>query len=211
MIIESFPVGPLGCNCSILACEDTKEAVIIDPGDEADKITSVLEKYDLKVKYLLHTHAHFDHISAATPLKRAGHGEILLHKDDKFLYDILEEQGRWFNMQIPKGDPIDKNFVHNDEIEFGKHQISVLHTPGHTPGSCCFCVKEKDLLFSGDTLFAGSIGRTDLPGGDMGQIEDSIKTHIMSMDTDYKIITGHGESTTLSNEMKRNQFLRSWA
>ncbi|PCJ20304.1 MAG: MBL fold metallo-hydrolase [Candidatus Cloacimonadota bacterium] len=211
MIIESFAVGPLGCNCSILACEDTREAIIIDPGDEVEKIKSILNKYDLKVKYLLHTHAHFDHISAAGPLKREGYGEILLHKDDTFLYDMLEEQGRWFGIETPKKDVVDKNIVHKDEIEFGNHKIDVLHTPGHTPGSCCFCLKEKNILFSGDTLFAGSVGRTDLPGGDSKQMEDSIKSHLMSISDDYKIITGHGESTTLSKEMKSNQFLLSWA
>ncbi|MBW7876853.1 MAG: MBL fold metallo-hydrolase [Candidatus Cloacimonetes bacterium] len=206
---ESFPVGALQCNCTILGCEEKKEAVIIDPGDDKDKILKKVRSKGYTVKYLLHTHAHFDHIGMAGPLKREGHGKILLHQEDVFLYDAIEEQAGWFGLEVPMGEPVDHFLIQGDEIQFGNQVLQVLHTPGHTPGSCSFCVPSANLLLTGDTLFKQSIGRTDLPGGDNRQLLHSIKSRILSLKTDYHIVPGHGAHTTLSGEARSNPFLKS--
>lgn len=208
MFMESFAVGCLACNCTILACDRTKEAVIIDPGDEKDKILKIVNDNNLQVKYLLHTHAHFDHIGAAGPMKREGYGKIMLHKGDNFLYDALDQQGRMFGFDLPPKDTVDEAIEDEDEISFGDHHLKILHTPGHTPGSCSFVLEDEDLLFTGDTLFRRSIGRTDLPGGDFSQIMDSIQGKLLKLDKDYKIIPGHGECTCLSEESRANPFLK---
>ena len=208
MIIETFPVGCFQCNCTVLGCERTREAIIIDPGDDEDRILKIIELKGLKVKYLIHTHAHLDHIGVAGPLKRKGHGSIFLHKDDEFLYDALEDQGRMFGLNLPQKDVVDENLEHQDELEFGDHVVKVIHSPGHTPGSCCFVLESKNLLFSGDTLFQGSIGRTDLPGGDFDQIKDSIQKRIYTLEKDYTVVPGHGPNTSLSYETKNNPFVK---
>ena len=143
MFIQSFPVGCLACNCTILACETSGECIIIDPGDEKERLVKIVTDNGFKVKYLLHTHAHFDHIGAAGPLKREGFGKILLHKGDDFLYEALEDQGRLFGVELPEKDQVDENIEHKDELEFGNHQLKIIHTPGHTPGSCSFYLQEK--------------------------------------------------------------------
>ena len=208
MFIESFPVGCLACNCTILACEHTGECIIIDAGDEKDRLVKLITENGFKVKYLLHTHAHFDHIGASGPLKREGHGKILLHKGDHFLYEALEEQGRLFGVELPEKDKVDENIEHLDELEFGNHQLKIIHTPGHTPGSCSFLLEEKKILFTGDTLFKGSIGRTDLPGGDFQQILESIRERILNLPEDLQVLPGHGPQTSLVAEVRTNPFLR---
>ncbi len=207
MIVETFPVGPLQCNCTILGCEEKKEAIVIDPGEDREKILEVLSRHELTVKYLLHTHAHFDHIGMAGPLKREGHGKILLHQGDQFLYEALDEQAGWFGLSVPKGDSVDHWLHPGEEISFGSESLKVLHTPGHTPGSCTFCLEKQKILFTGDTLFRGSIGRTDLPGGDSRQILHSIKEQILGLQEEYEIVPGHGRNTTLSWESQNNPFL----
>jgi hydroxyacylglutathione hydrolase len=208
VFIETFPVGCFQCNCTVLGCERTGEAVIIDPGDDEEKILKIIKQQGFQVKSLLHTHAHLDHIGMAGPLKRKGYGEIFLHKDDEFLYDSLEEQGKLFGLSLQPKDEVDEHLSHKDQIEFGDHVLSVIHTPGHTPGSCSFLLEKKGILFSGDTLFQSSIGRTDLPGGDFNQIVDSIKNRIFNLKKDYSIIPGHGPNTTLAYEAKSNPFVK---
>ena len=208
MMIETFPVGCFQCNCTVLGCERTHEAIIIDPGDDEDKIVKIIESKGLNVKYLVHTHAHLDHIGVAGPLKRKGYGSIFLHKDDEFLYEALEDQAKLFGLFLPEKEPIDEHLEHQDELEFGDHLVKVIHSPGHTPGSCCFLIEEKNLLFSGDTLFQGSIGRTDLPGGDFDQIKDSIMNRIYTLEKDYTVVPGHGPNTSLGYESRKNPFVR---
>ncbi len=208
-LVETFPVGPFQCNCSVLACADTKEAVVVDPGGDFDKILDVLRHYDLTVKWIVHTHAHLDHIYATREVKEETGATIGLHRDDLFLYDGFVMQARMFGWQPRQVLPVDTYYVHGDRLSFGKLSVEVLHTPGHTPGSCCFQLAGEPLLLSGDTLFEGSVGRTDLPGGDFPTLERSIKSRLYTLDPDIKVIPGHGPPTTIGDESRFNPFVRA--
>jgi len=209
MLIESFPVGPLQCNCSIIACPETKEAAVIDPGGDPQKILELIERYGLKVKYLLHTHAHFDHILGSRAMKEATGAQICLHKGDQWLYDNVAKQGSLFGFQIDKPLAVDRYLNDEEEVQFGTLKTSVIHTPGHTPGSLCFSLADKEsLLFAGDTLFHRSIGRTDLWGGSFEQIIDSIAQRLFRLDDSTRVIPGHGPDTDIWSEKKENPFLQ---
>lgn len=209
MIRYTFPVGPLECNCTILGCEKTGEACVIDPGDQGEIICEHLRRLSLKPKYLLHTHAHFDHVGATRPVKEKAGGEILLHEDDRWLYDGLVLQGEIFGALLTEPLPLDSTIEEGDELTVGTLRIRVMHTPGHTPGSCCFQLLNEDgALFSGDTLFAGSIGRTDLPGGDMRAIMRSLEKQLLPLDDEIPVIPGHGPPTTIGKERRLNPFLK---
>ncbi len=208
MDITTFPVGPLQCNCSIIFCPETKEAVIIDPGGDAEKIMDFVKQHGLIVKYLLHTHAHFDHILASSDIKNSTGAKICLHEKDKFLYDNLEGQGMLFGIKAKKPSAIDHYLADDEQIEIGKVKTTVLHTPGHTPGSLCFTVADKEsTVFAGDTLFNGSIGRTDLWGGSFDDIIKSINNRLLTLDDSTQVIPGHGESTNIWQEKRHNPFL----
>ncbi len=213
MILKTFPVGAFQCNCTIIGDETTGEAIVVDPGDDADRILKELNRHNLKLKYLLHTHAHLDHIGATKVVKTKAGGTIGLHKDDLFLYENIAMQGEFLGIQLdPVVAPIDHYLVHNDKIEWGdKQRIEVIHTPGHTPGSLSFVAKNlvngTDLVFAGDTLFSGSIGRTDLWGGDYNQIINSIKTRVLTLPDQVTVVCGHGPNTTIGQERKFNPFL----
>ena len=207
---EAIAVGPLACNCHLLADPATREAVIIDPGDDAEEILRVAAGY--KVLALLHTHCHFDHMTATRRVAEATSAEILIHKSDKAYYDNLAGQyaafGRMFGQDAGKGhDPLPvKRFLKDGgRISFGKFSIDVLHTPGHTEGSCSFHLDGK--LFSGDTLFCGSIGRTDLPGGNLEQELESIRTRLLTQDPETAVYPGHGPQTSVAAERSENPFL----
>ena len=207
LIVESFPVGPLQCNCSIIGCTETGEAAVVDPGGDVDLILSALKKHGLTVKYLLHTHAHFDHIMGSKGMREKTGAEICLHKEDEFLYNMLGKQASMFGLSADEPLPVDKFLSDDQEINFGKLKTQVLHTPGHTPGSLCFCVQDSDsLLFSGDTLFSRSIGRTDLWGGSFDKIIKSIKTRLFTLDDETRVIPGHGPDTSIWTEKKENPF-----
>lgn len=210
MFIETFPVGQLGCNCSIIADPNTGEAIIVDPGDEAPLIIERVRAHGFSVRYLLHTHAHIDHVGATADVKDALGAEICLHKDDLFLYDNLEMQSQFLRIPTPKAYAIDQYLTDTDTLEAGALTIETIHTPGHTPGSLCFLWQRKDqsILFSGDTLFRGSIGRTDLWGGDYPQIIHSIETQLLTRDENILVIPGHGPETTLAHEARHNPFLK---
>jgi hydroxyacylglutathione hydrolase len=206
-ILESFPVGPLQCNCSILGCEETKEAAVIDPGGDVEKILARIKEYGFTVKYLLHTHAHFDHITGSRQMKEATGAKICLHEKDKFLYDNLSMQCGLFGFKASEPLPIDQYLSDEESLQIGKHKASVICTPGHTPGSICFNVEEKDgILFSGDTLFQGSIGRTDLWGGNFDEIIKSISTRLLTLEDSTLVVPGHGESTNIWTEKRENPF-----
>jgi len=213
LFIKTFPVGAFQCNCTIIGDETTGEAIVIDPGDEAPRIISELAKKNLKAKYLLHTHAHLDHIGGTNKVKTATGAQIGLHKDDLFLYENIAMQGELLGMRLdPVVQPVDIYLNHHDCIEWGQGQrVEVLHTPGHTPGSLSFLAKNilqgSDLLFAGDTLFAGSIGRTDLWGGDSKLIIESIKSNLLTLEGNLSVICGHGPTTTIAQEAKFNPFL----
>jgi hydroxyacylglutathione hydrolase len=210
VLVETFPVGPLGCNCAIVADPGTKEAIVLDPGDEPDRILDVLRRNELKVVALLHTHAHFDHAGVTARVKRETGAPIFLHEGDLPLYGRLPEQGRIFGFDFETPEAVDRFLADGDRVACGGGFLEVLHTPGHTPGSVCFRLGgENPVLFSGDTLFRRSIGRTDLWGGSMPQILASIETKILTLPGDLFVLPGHGEETTIAEEARLNPFVGS--
>ena len=208
VLIESFPVGPLQCNCSIIGCKETGEAAVIDPGGDVQAILDRCIKHGLKVKYLLHTHAHFDHILGSRAMREATNAKICLHKEDEFLYNNLDKQCALFGFPCDEVLPVDEYLNDTEDLKIGNIKASVLYTPGHTPGSTCFRVEgDESVLFSGDTLFEGSIGRTDLWGGSFEDIIKSIKTRLLPLDDSTRVVTGHGSDTSIWREKKANPYL----
>ena len=210
LIHEILAVGPLACNCHLLADPATKEAVVIDPGDEAELILRKASGY--RVLALLHTHCHFDHMTATRRVAEATGAEILIHRSDKAYYDNLAGQyeafGRMFGQDAGKGHeplPVRRFLRDGEKISFGKHVLQTLHTPGHTEGSCSF--HREGMLFSGDTLFCRSIGRTDLPGGDLDTELESIRTRLFTLDPETVVFPGHGPETRIDEERSENPFL----
>ena len=213
MIHEIQPVGMLACNCSILGDEGTGEAIVIDPGDEVEQILAVLKKHKLKAKYILNTHAHFDHVGNCRELKETTGAEIWLHKADLPIYESAPRQAALFAMYGVKPirmTAVDQFMQDADGVQVGKIAAQVIHTPGHTPGSLSLHVprSNSDVLFAGDTLFNGSIGRTDLPGGDFHQILKSIKDRLFAFDDETEVWPGHGPKTTIGWERRTNPFLQ---
>ena len=206
--IETFPVGLLQCNCSIVSCPETGEAIIIDPGGDAPTILNKVREHKLKVRYLLHTHAHFDHVGATAELKAELGAEILLHPGDDYLYQNVPMQGKLFGMQLQDTTPIDRAFEDEMELPFGSSSSLVLHTPGHTPGSVCFHIAGAEShLFSGDTIFRHSVGRTDLWGGSHSELIQSIRKRLLVLDDSTTIYPGHGPASTIWEEKRENPFL----
>ncbi len=198
-------VGRLEVNCFILADKETKEAVIIDPGDDAQDILKVINDHGLKVKYIVNTHGHFDHIGANKALKEATGAELLIHEGDAAVMKSAPLQARSFGMESMGSPEADRYLKHGDIISAGEIALRVLHTPGHSPGS--ISLLEKGIVFSGDTLFAGSIGRTDQMGGDRKTLLKSIKTNLMTLPDDTKVFPGHGPASTIGDERRKNHFL----
>ena len=208
--VQTIPVGPLQCNCSILVDENSRDAVVIDPGDEAPRIVAAVEKEKARVLALLHTHAHFDHVGATSAVAMATSAAIRLHPADRPLYDALPEQAALFGMTAGPPSPVDQPLEDGEMVAFGGAALRVLHTPGHTPGSCCFLLEgESPRLFAGDTLFRRSIGRTDLWGGDTDQILASIRAKLYSLPPATPVICGHGPRTTIGEERASNPFVRA--
>jgi glyoxylase-like metal-dependent hydrolase (beta-lactamase superfamily II) len=208
MILETFPVGPLACNCTILGDEEAGEAIVIDPGDEVGRIHRRLTELGLKLKQILVTHAHIDHVGGALKLKRLTGAPILLNENDLPLLKMMEMQAGWIGIPTPETAPPDENLVDGLRVGLERYPAQVLHTPGHTQGSVCLHFASLKMVIAGDTLFAGSIGRTDLPGGNYGQIIDSIESRLLTLPDETKVLTGHGPATTIGAERKSNPFLR---
>lgn len=206
ILLKTFPVGPLGCNCAILVDAVSKEALLIDPGADFERIRSEAEKLGAKIKAILHTHAHFDHMGASEEAHLWSQAPLLLHPGDQFLWENVPMQGRLFQMNLKPVPKWTGELSDDQELTFGEMKLKTLFTPGHTPGSCCFVV--DDLLFAGDTLFQGSIGRTDLWGGDYNQISKSIKDRLYVLDDDTRVICGHGPATQIGVEKRTNPFVR---
>jgi glyoxylase-like metal-dependent hydrolase (beta-lactamase superfamily II) len=208
-VIDSFAVGPLGCNCTIVGDPARREAVIVDPGDEPDRILDALAGSGFRAVALLHTHAHFDHVGCSALLKRITGAPIFMHAGDRPLYQNLAEQGKTFGLTFEAPGIIDGLLSDGDRVPCGREELQVIHTPGHTPGSLCFHMpgENGDVLFSGDTLFRRSIGRTDLWGGSTPQILDSIKQRLLTLPGDLRVIPGHGAETTIADEGRRNPFV----
>ncbi|HWO24404.1 MAG TPA: MBL fold metallo-hydrolase [Kofleriaceae bacterium] len=212
LLRETFPAGPLQCNCTILACGDTKDAIVIDPGGELPRIAEIVAQYDLTVRAIVHTHAHLDHIFGTRDVKEHHGGTICLHRGDTFLYDGIAMQAAMFGWKVRDAMPVERWLEDGDRVELGKRELSVIHTPGHTPGSVCFEIADPDhgrVLFAGDTLFRRSVGRTDLPGGDSATLRRSIQERLYTRDLDTLVIPGHGPTTKLGDEARGNPFVRA--
>ena len=209
MIHEILPVGMLVCNCSVLGDEDTREAVVIDPGDEVEKILGVLTRHNLKTKYIVATHAHLDHVGGIEQLQRATGAAVLMHEADLPLYDNLGMQAEMLGMSPPGIVEVDRFLNEGDTLACGSMTLEVLHTPGHSPGGLSLHLAgDRGRLFSGDTLLQGSIGRTDLWGGSYEDILRSIRTRLLIFPDDTPVFPGHGPATTIGDERARNPFLK---
>jgi glyoxylase-like metal-dependent hydrolase (beta-lactamase superfamily II) len=209
MIFESFPVGPLGCNCSIVADGTAKKAIVVDPGGDFEAIRARLAANGLAVTAIVHTHTHIDHVGATAPLQRVTGASACIHEADRFLYDLLPVQAAMLGCELPERAEIEGSLVDGLALRAGALELGVLHTPGHTPGSVTFVVKDglETHVFSGDTLFRRGIGRTDLWGGDSGQIARSLRDKLMALPDDARVVPGHGPDTTIGEERRLNPFL----
>jgi hydroxyacylglutathione hydrolase len=207
MIHEILPVGILQCNCSILGDETSREAIVVDPGDDIPRILAILARHKLIVKQILITHAHIDHIAGAARLKALTGAPILYNQLDLPLVKMMDIQAGWLGIATPEVQPPDDNLQEGRLISITGLSGNILHTPGHTQGSVCLHLPAHELLIAGDTLFAGSVGRTDLPGGDTQTLIRSIQEKLLSLPDSTKVVPGHGPNTTIGNERESNPFL----
>ena len=208
MILETFPVGPLQCNCTILGDEETREAIVVDPGDEVTRIHRRLTALGLVLKQILITHAHIDHVGGALKLKSLTRAPIFLNENDLPLLQMMSAQAAWLGLETPATAPPDEGLVDGRRVGLENYPAQVLHTPGHTQGSICLHFAPLKMILAGDTLFAGSIGRTDLPGGNYEQIIDSIYSRLLKLPDETKVIPGHGPATLIGVERRANPFLK---
>ena len=206
MILKTLAVGPIMANCYIIGCESTKSAAVIDPGEEADRILKELAKDSLTLKYIINTHGHFDHVGGNYDLKKASGADIVIHPADEAMLADLVRTAAAFGLSAQNSPAPDRTVQEGDTISFGEISLRVLDTPGHSPGG--ISLHTDNMVFVGDTLFAGSIGRTDLPGGDFQTLISSIKTKLFPLGDDTKVYTGHGPATSIGQEKRANPFLR---
>ena len=207
MIHEIFPVGPLQCNCSVIGDETTREAMVIDPGDDIADVLALIQKHNLTVKQIVVTHAHIDHVGGAMKLRTATGAPILLNQNDHALLKMLDVQAAWIGVEDPGKVEIDQSIGQGDTVRAGSLAANVIHTPGHTEGSVCLYFPVEKKLIAGDTLFAGSIGRTDLPGGSMRKIISSLHEKVLTLPDETTVVPGHGPLTTIGDERESNPFL----
>ena len=211
MILEVHAAPPFFKNGFVLGCEETREGVVIDPGDEVDLLLAAVKKHALSIRYILLTHAHLDHVTGVGRAKQALNVPVGLHEDDNFLYTGVRQQGMMFGLRVEEQPPVDFFYEGAGPWRFGRYGVWVHHTPGHCPGGVCLAVGRDDeaarTLFVGDTLFAGSIGRTDLPGGNYETLINSIRTVLFNFPDDTVVWPGHGEVTTIGHERRTNPFL----
>ncbi len=215
MIYIRIPVGMLQCNCSIIGDPKTREAIVIDPGDEVERILDMIGRYKLSVKAIVSTHAHIDHVGGLAKLHRYTSAPVMMHSEDLPLYNAMEIQSSFLGVPTPELTDVDHLLKEGDTLRWGGYQVNVIHTPGHTPGSLCLYQEKENAnaplahpqLYAGDTLFAGSIGRTDLWGGSMRQIMESLTQKVMKLPDDTVVHPGHGDLTTIGEERRLNPFL----
>ena len=210
MILETFPVGPLHCNCTILGDEATHEAMVVDPGDNIPEILSRLQKHGLTLRQIVVTHAHIDHVGGAAQLRKLTGAPVVMNQQDLGLLGMMEMQAGWLGVPTPEVAPPDASAEDGLAVGLATLPAQVLHTPGHTPGSICllFHFNDQHLLLAGDTLFAGSIGRTDLPGGNGQQILRSLRERLLVLPDATRVVPGHGPETTIGEERQSNPFLQ---
>jgi hydroxyacylglutathione hydrolase len=208
VILETFPVGPLQCNCTVLGDESSGEAMVVDPGDNIPQILALLARHKLTLKQIVVTHGHIDHVGGAVQLKRATGAPILMNQNDMPQLRMMNIQAGWLGVEMPEVAPPDASAEDGMAAGIAGHEARILHTPGHTEGSICLHFADENLLLAGDTLFAGSIGRTDLPGGDGRQIIRSIHAQLLPLPDATRVIPGHGPATTIGDERESNPFLR---
>jgi glyoxylase-like metal-dependent hydrolase (beta-lactamase superfamily II) len=208
MILESFPVGPLRCNCTILGDEVTHEAIVVDPGDNIPEVLSRLQKHGLTVRQIVITHAHIDHVGGAAQLKKMTGAPVFLNQQDLGLLGAMEIQAGWLGVPTPEVTSPDASADDGLAVGLATLPAEVIHTPGHTQGSICLLFPVQHLLLAGDTLFAGSIGRTDLPGGDGRQILRSLRDRLLVLPDTTRVLPGHGPETSIGEERQSNPFLQ---
>jgi glyoxylase-like metal-dependent hydrolase (beta-lactamase superfamily II) len=209
MIHEVLPVGPLQCNCSIIGDESTREAMVVDPGDDIEAILAIVRQHKLEVKQIVITHAHIDHVGGAMKLRALTGAPILLNRNDYALLKMLDVQASWLGMATPGQVAIEASIADGEALRAGSLTANVLHTPGHTEGSVCLYFPAEKLLLSGDTLFARSIGRTDLPGGSYEKIMRSLRDRVLTLPDETVVVPGHGPRTTIGKEREENPFLKA--
>jgi len=209
ILIEHLIVGPFQSNCWILACKKTNEAVIIDPGEEAERILKRVENHNLDLRYIIHTHGHLDHVAATATIQKKTNAELLMHEADKMLIENLAVQAASFGISAPQIPVIDRYIREGDKISFGEQVLSVIETPGHSPGGICLKLDgDEKIIFVGDTIFAESIGRTDLWEASYQQLIKSIREKLLILEDDFAIYPGHGPTTTINKEKRYNPFLQ---
>ncbi len=207
MLFDTVLVGALGVNCYILGCEETREAVVIDPGDEAERILSRLKQLNLNPVTIVNTHGHFDHVGGNSQMFQATGATLHIHPADAGMLGDVARVAKMYGLHGENSPPADKLLEDSSFICFGRQRIKVIHTPGHTAGGCCLYIEEEKMLISGDTLFADSIGRTDLPGGSLTQLLESIKEKLFLLPEQVKVYPGHGSATTIGHEKRHNPYL----
>jgi hydroxyacylglutathione hydrolase len=207
MIHEILRVGPLQCNCSVIGDETSHEAMVIDPGDDVQEVLDLIRKHNLQVKQIVITHAHIDHVGGAMKLRTATGAPILLNQNDFALLKMLDAQAAWIGMPSPGKVDVDRSVTTGETVSAGSLTADILHTPGHTEGSICLYFAADKKLIAGDTLFAGSIGRTDLPGGSMQKILHSLHDTVLALPDETLVVPGHGPLTTIGEERESNPFL----
>ena len=205
MILESLPTGPLEVNCYIIGCEKTRKAAVVDPGGNVDRILKLLEKHRLKLEMIINTHGHFDHIGGNRQLSEATGAALLIHQADRYLLDLAQEHAAGFGLQTEPSPAPTRELSGGETLQLGELSIQVIHTPGHSPGGICLYV--DNCLIVGDTLFAGSVGRTDLPGGDQPLLIAGIREKLLPFPEATRVYPGHGPMTTIGQEKLHNPFL----
>ena len=208
MIHEILRVGMLGCNCSIFGDETTREAIVVDPGDDISRIEEILDQHGLTLKAIVITHAHIDHIGGAAKLKKQRGAGVYMNSNDQSLYGRIDVQAAWLDMETPDRTEIDTPLRDGDTLSLAGAALQVLHTPGHTQGSVCLWIPSEMKVVAGDTLFRESVGRTDLPGGDARAIVRSIREKLFVLPESTVVIPGHGGVTTIAHELEFNPFVR---